>query len=629
MHRYRLVTALCVTALLATACGSAVSSSSLAEGSSTTSGAPTVYWAEAPSSPPNFIFPFAPPQYFTTANIEQFQQLMYRPLYWMGAGATPTVDVSRSLAQPPTYGPGNTVTIVLKPSTWSNGESLDARDVMFWMNMLHAAKVNWAGYVPSEFPDNVVNVVADGESQLTFTLTKSYNPQWFTFNELSQITPLPVAWDVTAAGAAPGSGGCSGASYGSANLACDVVYEYLVQQAGFDPANPQAANKAVSSYAANKLWQVVDGPWRLTSMTSSGTVTMVRNGGYSGPQRSTFSKFVELPFASATAEQSAVAGGRLDVGYLPLPDVSKPTSNPYQPAKKTKLPAGFGLAPVYPWAIDYIAYNFHAADGFGVTGAILSQLYFRQAVQMLVDQPGEITKVLKGYGVPTTGPLPLRPGSAIASGIDRANPYPYNPSAAIGLLERNGWSVRPEDISTCARPGPGPGECGAGIPAGAPLQFTLQYSTTPMLTASLMAAQKVSWARAGIDVSLTPAPEQAVVNNALPCVGGSGCTWELADWGTSWTFVPDVYPTGEELFTSGAGTNVGGYGDFIADAYISASETSVTGLAAYFDYLAKQLPVIFEPVPAASLTEIKDNLRGVTPQNASGSLTPESWYRVH
>ena len=71
---------------------------------------------------------------------------------------------------------------------------------MFWMNMLHAEKVNWGAYVPGEFPDNVTNVVADSATQLTFTLNNSYNPQWFTYNELSQITPLPEAWDVTTGG---------------------------------------------------------------------------------------------------------------------------------------------------------------------------------------------------------------------------------------------------------------------------------------------------------------------------------------------------------------------------------------------------------------------------------------------
>jgi peptide/nickel transport system substrate-binding protein len=30
---------------------------------------------------------------------------------------------------------------------------------------------------------------------------KAYNTTWFTDNELSQITPMPKAWDVTASGA--------------------------------------------------------------------------------------------------------------------------------------------------------------------------------------------------------------------------------------------------------------------------------------------------------------------------------------------------------------------------------------------------------------------------------------------
>ena len=82
--------------------------------------------------------------------------------------------------------------------------------------------------------------------------------------------------------------------------------------------------------------------------------------------------------------------------------------------------------------------------------------------------------------------------------------------------------------------------------------------------------QKASWAKAGIAVSLQPGPAEAVIDNATPCVGGSGCTWELADPGTVWTFSPDVYPSGEEIFGTGAGTNVGSYADLLDDAAIAA-----------------------------------------------------------
>ena len=130
---------------------------------------------------------------------------------------TPDLNPTFSLAKPPVYGSGNTVTITLKSDTWSDGEALDASDVMFWMNMLHAEKVNWAAYVPGAFPDNVVNVVFAGQCdpiKMNLHANKAYNRDWFTYNELSQITPMPVAWDISAKGDPPGSGRCSGAAYG-------------------------------------------------------------------------------------------------------------------------------------------------------------------------------------------------------------------------------------------------------------------------------------------------------------------------------------------------------------------------------------------------------------------------------
>ena len=42
-----------------------------------------------------------------------------------------------------------------------------------------------------------------------------------------------------------------------------------------------------------------------------------------------------------------------------------------------------------------------------------------------------------------------------------------------------------------------------------------------------------------------------------------------------------------------------------------------------------KLPVIWQPDGAYSLTEVADNLRGVTPQSPTLSITPENWYFVH
>ena len=100
----------------------------------------TVTFAEPPQAPPNFIFPFMSLAFFSVYNSEQFQYRMYRPLYWFGEGATRT-SISPSPSPPPDLSSSrDTVTVDLNNYKWSNGETVTAENVMFWMNMLHAEK---------------------------------------------------------------------------------------------------------------------------------------------------------------------------------------------------------------------------------------------------------------------------------------------------------------------------------------------------------------------------------------------------------------------------------------------------------------------------------------------------------
>jgi len=46
------------------------------------------------------------------------------------------------------------------------------------------------------------------------------------------------------------------------------------------------------------------------------------------------------------------------------------------------------------------------------------------------------------------------------------------------------------------------------------------------------------------------------------------------------------------------------------------------------DYLAAQLPVLWQPNADYQLTEIAGNLKGVTPQSPTLSINPENWYFV-
>ena len=44
------------------------------------------------------------------------------------------------------------------------------------------------------------------------------------------------------------------------------------------------------------------------------------------------------------------------------------------------------------------------------------------------------------------------------------------------------------------------------------------------------------------------------------------------------------------------------------------------------DYLAAKLPMMWQPNGAYSLTEISNNLKGVTPQSPTLAINPENWY---
>jgi peptide/nickel transport system substrate-binding protein len=609
----------------------AMSAATLALAPASVSGAAstptTVTFAEPPQAPPNYIFPFMSLAFFSVYNSQTFQYLMYRPLYWFGDGATPNLNIPLSLATAPTYNSaGNTVTVDLDNYKWSNGETVTAENVMFWMNMLHAEKANWAGYSKGAIPDDVKSIAINNPEQLTFTLTAPVNNYWFTYNELSQITPMPNAWDITAKGGAPNSGGCAAAPYGTADKQCKAVYTFLSKQSGYDPSNPKAANNSLSTYATSPIWGVVDGPWKLSAFDASGNVTFVPNPTYSGPVTGNIQKFVELPFTSDSAEFNALVGGKVTVGYLPTQDITKGTTNALKPGPNNPRLSNFTLAPLYGWAINYFPYNFNSTGDNGNAGPIFKQLYFRQAVQLLVDQPLYNNKIFKGYSVGTYGPVPSQPPNSFVSQEVQDNPYPYNPGKAVTLLKDHGWKVVPNGTSTCQSPGSGATQCGAGIAKGAKLAFNLQYASGTTSTTELMNAEKSSWSQAGINISLSQASFNTVIGNAIPCKAGSkGCSWELENWGAGWIFSPDYYPTGESIFQTNAGSNSGSYSDPTNDANILATNTTQTPLTAYENYLAEQLPGVWQPNAGNPIYEIQKNLQGFEPASPLQGITPESW----
>jgi peptide/nickel transport system substrate-binding protein len=595
-------------ALLAAACGSSGGTSSTSTGGTKQSGGTATY-ALPPSTTPNYIFPFDSSSYISVANSEYFQYLMYRPLYWFGNGASPTLNSSLSIAQDPVYN-GNQVTINLKHWQWSNGETVDASDVLFWIHMLQAVgETDWGAYVPGGFPSNVTNVKASGNDTVTMTMNKNYNHTWFTYNELSQITPMPNAWDRTA----------SGASDCASNVNdCSAVYSYLDSQ-----------SKSMTSYVGSPLWSVVDGPWKLQSFNSDGNITFAPNSKYSGPVKPTLAAFQEIPFTTESAEYNVLqangsGGQKIDVGYLPTTDAPTKPTKPTNATVGSNPVNGYTLDPLYSWAINYFPLNFQSTTG---NGPIIKQLYFRQALAYVMDQSAVIEGPLKGYGLYTVGPVPTYPSSSYLSSTGKqGEPFPYSPTKAKDLLTSHGWKVVANGTTTCETPS----LCGDGIAKGKTLSFNMPYATGTNWIESEMTQLQSNAAQVGIQISLSPKPfDQVTALAAGNCVVAHiSCDWDMANWGGGWEFSPDYYPSGETLFLSGSGANSGGYTDAQNDTLINETLTgnSLQPMYNWQDYLSKQVPVEWQPNGVYELTEVTNNLHGVIPQSTTDNLNPENWY---
>jgi len=604
-HRAGRVMAGCLAIAASLVLAACTTSSATSAGTSTRSGAivrgGTAVFAESAGAPPNYIFPLDALQYFNTSDINQFQFLMWRPLYWFGNGTNIVLNTRLSMANPPTYSQHDqVVTITLKHWAWSDGKPVTVRDLLFWLNLLRANREDWGEYVPGYFPDDVTKVTTSGAYSLTLHLSTSVNPTWFTFNELSQLEPIPQhAWDKTSASGAVGN-------FDQAAAGARAVYKFL---------NSQSLDLA--TYASNPLWQVVDGPWRLSQFSADGYAVFVPNKNYSGPVKAHLAKFVEQPFTSESAEYSDLRSGALTYGYIPVTDIAQ---------RSAIAASGYTVNPWYLWSMNIIPVNLHNPTA----GPIFSQAYIRQAMQRMINEPQYVKAILSGYGILDYGPVPNGPPNRYIAPQVMAHPLAYDPKAANALLTQHGWTMGSNGTRVCTQPGSASNDCGPSIARGAPLAFNLLYSSGSVAVDAEMRAFKSALAGAGITLNLSQAPAGTVYGTAVTCSASqASCKWEMAYWGNGWEFSPDNYPSGEVAFSTGAVGNFGSYSNRQMDQLVNET-TTTSGLSAFFrweQYTAQQVPMLFMPLMPYQVSAISASLHGTVPQPADGlSLTPESWY---
>jgi peptide/nickel transport system substrate-binding protein len=561
----------------------------------------TVTIAEQSGASPNFIFPY-PPSTNTDGYDVNLTMGLWPSLSYIGDGGKSAVNPQESLYSSLTYSDHDTVvTIVLKPWKWSDGVPITSRDFTFTYNLLKANYTNWINYTQGLFPTDVKKVSTPNAHTVVLELTRSYNPSFYTDDVLSLVSLMPQhVWDKTSATGKVGN-------YDETTAGAKAVYAFLQKQGG-----------DMATFDTNPLWKVVDGPWKLGTFDSDGYYSWVPNKNYSGPDKPILDKVVWTPFTTDTAEMTTLRSGTsLDLAGLPSNDVRQIGALEAEGYSVAVEPIP-GVAEIMP-----NLYN-------PTVGPLLRQLYVRQALEYLIDRPQIASKVWAGYADPGNGPVPVLASGSYVSPLEKSGgPYPYSPSKAISLLKAHGWKVDPNGVSTCQQAGTGPADCGAGIKAGEPLQFTLLFSSGSTSFDQQEAAIQSTEAAAGIKIVLKAEPFNTEVATTGVCDAqshpASTCSWQLFDEG----YMPySLDPTGASFFNTGGFNNLGGYSSAEEDNLINQTEygSSSSAFDAYEDYTAEQLPWIWLPDPS-NLFVYKKNLAGVTPLNPfSGTLNPEVWY---
>jgi peptide/nickel transport system substrate-binding protein len=575
---------------------------------------------------PLYIFPIIPAAQTSTGTIDMIQNLEM-PLYDGPAGAEPKVDYALSFAKsPPAPSNGDkTYTIHLKTGLkWSDGKPMDANDVLFWYYLLRASikesASNWGQYVPGEFPMDVTSATAPNQSTVVFKLSTAYNPGFVLNNQLqdtNNVYPLPsTAWNIDSAS------GPHLSNWKNPAVA-KKIYDYLNSQ-----------GKAVSGFASNPLWKVVSGPFKLkTFSATNGSYVLTPNPSYGGSPKTTASQVDVNTYTSQTAALNALQGGSLDVDYLPDPSQ----------INQIKGLASQGIAlfggPGWGWFGGIINFQ-DTTDHFN---KVIGQLYVREAIDMLINQPAIIKGVYKGAAVTAYGPVSSAPDSPYAP-ADAANPpYSFNPSKAVSLLKSHGWKVVPNGQTTCQKAGSGAGECGAGIPKGTPLKFVWgnqpqATSTTGVLESEALASQAKQ--SAGINIQLVTKSFNFLISewtDTSPDGLKNHDDWGINNFGG---LFQDYYPTQDGVLNHGgtatkpaAGFNTGSFSSAQGDKLINQSVHGgdPNDVKAEASYMEKNVPIFYFP-SQDNLVAVNTKKVGSTPDGwltmTQQSLFPQYWYSV-
>ncbi len=261
---------------------------------------------------------------------------------------------------------------------------------------------------------------------------------------------------------------------------------------------------------------------------------------------------------------------------------------------------------------------------------VIAQLYVRQAIDYLINQPAIIKGVYKGAAVPAYGQTPTAPLSpyAPASRDQAAVPVTTRPRRS-SMLKAHGWKVVPGGPTTCVKPGRGRASAAPASPQGTPIAFVWAnqpeaVSTTGALEAEVFSSEAKQ--AAGIDITLQTKTFNFLTSNyndQNPAAAKYTNDWGVNNYGGLFT---DYYPTAEGVWNTGGGFNPGDYNDPTATSLMNDSVHSGNPNAIKVEapYVQTHPPVLFMPDCDYLLAVNVNKVAG--PPDGWTAMTQQQWF---
>jgi len=337
------------------------------------------------------------------------------------------------------------------------------------------------------------------------------------------------------------------------------------------------------------FFTVVDGPMRIQRLDVGMDAVFVPNPHYDGPKPH-FRRLVLVFVHGDGAALQQVEAGSLDFAPVPMELYGAVR---HLPGLHLEL-----LSPVSYWY--YMSLNLQNPHV-----AFFRDVRVREAIQDALDQKAIIELVYHGFGNEVYTAIPPVDANMLAPSLVKGDyPVGYNPAKARALLGAAGYAPGPQGILE---------------KQGQKLEFTVLMTSDSGEEAEMVVMMQAQLREIGIQVKL----QEVDFGEMMEVLQNEPQHWEAAQLGT----VLNPYPSGEEIFATGAGENNGGYSDPKMDRLIEAS-TDKPGLAGLYDYeiyAAAQQPVIFLATEK-HLDLVSDRIHGVDGFSDGGLLAPDALY---